>query len=136
MSTQTIKILIVEDEVISQKVLANFLRPYGECSFASNGVEGFEKFLTAHQKGVSYDLLCLDIMMPIQNGLATLKQIRDWEKRNNIADQQIAKCIMVTAIDNEKNRTKALEQNCDGYITKPIKIQELIKKLEELGFSK
>jgi two-component system chemotaxis response regulator CheY len=75
------KILIVEDDSISRKILYKFMSEYGECDITVDGMEGLDAYLIALNEGNAYDLICLDIMMPKVDGVKVLKTIREIEKQ-------------------------------------------------------
>ena len=80
-----------------------------------------------------YQLVCLDVMMPIMDGYQALKNIRDLEREHNIPEEQMANVIMTTALNEEKNVKKAFELGCTVYCAKPIdmdKLKEMLEKLE------
>ncbi len=62
------RILVVEDDFISRRLLCRFLERFGECDVAINGNEAVNAVEHALQAGAHYDLICLDIMMPEMDG--------------------------------------------------------------------
>ena len=78
-----------------------------------------------------YDLVCLDIMMPVMDGYQALVGIRNLEKERNIPSEKAAKVIMTTALNEEKNVKMAFELGCTVYSGKPIdqdKFEQVLKK--------
>lgn len=128
------KILIVEDDFICRKVLNINLSKFGACEIAVDGQEAVEAFSLALSEKKPYDLVCLDIMMPRKNGQETLKEIRELEHNAGVVEGHGAKVIMVTALSDHKNIMEAFREQCDSYIVKPIKKENLIDKLKELEF--
>ena len=126
-------ILVVEDDFISRKLLCRYLDPHGECDVAVNGVEAISAVKHALEGGASYDLICLDIMMPGISGLETLKSIRDLEKEFDPAENHHAKVIMTTALEDSENIRLAFEASADEYIVKPIVKKKFLVKLQGLG---
>lgn len=127
------RILIAEDDFASRKVLLKFLSVYGECDVTVDGMEAIDAFLMALEEDAPYDLVCLDVMMPIMDGYQALKNIRDIEKEKNIPEEEKAKVIMTTALNEEKNVKKAFELGCTVYCAKPIDMDKLKSMLEKLG---
>jgi len=128
------RILIVEDDYTSMKLMQKLLSAYGETSTASNGEEALENFRLALDEKKPYELICLDIMMPGIDGQQVLKSIRAMEKVRGVAPKSEAKIIMTTALDSPKDVIEAYYQGgCSSYLVKPIEKQQLVEKLEELG---
>lgn len=128
------KTLIVEDDFLSRSLLSTLLSEYGICHVAVNGQEA----LIAVEKGLvenePYNLICLDIMMPVMDGQQTLQEIRKMEERHGIAGGDTTKVIMVTAADDAKNIMKAFRQGqCEAYLTKPLDREKLITHIMDLG---
>jgi two-component system chemotaxis response regulator CheY len=129
------KILIAEDAPVNQLLLANFLKPYGDCYVAGDGRAAADIFRESlEQDGHRFDLVCLDIMMPEMDGQAVLQEIRQLEKDKGIpADEQV-KVIMITALDDSENIMQALVKGkCEGYLTKPVSKARMQEQLVELG---
>ena len=114
--------------------MVSFLSTHGECDIAVDGMEAVEAFVTALEKGETYDLVCLDIMMPSVDGYQALLAIREAENSRGISVEEGAKVIMVTALDGEKNVAMAYELGCTTYISKPVVVKEFEEALQKLGF--
>lgn len=126
------RILIAEDDFASRKVILKFLSVYGECDVTVDGMEAVDAFMMALEEGKPYDLICLDVMMPVMDGYQALKSIRDIEKEQGVAEEDMAKIIMTTALNEEKNVKKAFELGCTVYCAKPIDMARLKSTLETL----
>ena len=127
------RILIAEDDFASRKFMLRFLSKFGECDVTVDGNEAVEAVSMALEAKEGYDLICLDIMMPMLDGYQALKQIRETEKRFGIAEERAAKIIMTTALSEGRNVTKAFDLGCNAYAGKPIdqeKFENVLKKLE------
>ena len=127
------RILIAEDDFASRKVILKFLSEYGECDVTVDGMEAIDAFMMALEDGDPYDLICLDVMMPIMDGYQALKNIREIEREHNVPQDKQAKVIMTTALNEEKNVKKAFELGCTVYCAKPIDVEKLRGMLEKLG---
>ena len=127
------RILIAEDDFASRKVILKFLSEYGECDVTVDGMEAIDAFMMALEDGDPYDLICLDVMMPIMDGYQALKNIRDIEREHNIPDEEMVKIIMTTALNEQKNVKKAFELGCTVYCAKPIDMDKLKNTLEMIG---
>lgn len=130
------RILIAEDDFASRKFILKFLSVYGECDVTVDGMEAIDAYMMALDEGEPYDLICLDVMMPIMDGYQALKNIRDIEKEHNIPEDKRVKVIMTTALNEEKNVKKAFELGCTVYCAKPIDTDKLKTILNKLGLIK
>ncbi len=127
------RVLIAEDDFASRKFMLRFLSKYGECDVTVDGTEAVEAFDMALEANEGYDLICLDIMMPGMDGYQALKRIRDIEKEKLVPENNAAKIIMTTALNEGKNVTKAFDLGCTAYAGKPIdqdKFENVLRKLE------
>lgn len=105
------KILLVEDNVINQRVTSHLLKELG-CDFdiADNGILAIKLF-----KKNKYDLILMDIGLPDMDGYVVTKKIRNLEKKNNHIP-----IIALTAYASENDRQKCLDSGMDNVLTKPI----------------
>lgn len=127
------KTLIAEDDFASRKYMMKYLEGFGECDVTVDGMEATFAFMMAIDDEAPYDLVCLDIMMPVLDGYQALKAIRDMEIERNIPEEKRAKIIMMSALNEEKNVKKSFEMGCNGYTAKPIdlkKFEEALKKMQ------
>ena len=127
------RILIAEDDFASRKFMLKFLSKYGEGDITVDGMEAVDAYLMALDADTPYDLVCLDIMMPALDGYQALKAIRDIEQERNIPEDERAKIIMTTALNEGANVNKAFDLGCVAYAGKPIdqvKFESVLRKLE------
>lgn len=109
------KVLIAEDETFNFKLLEVMLRQLGaEITWVKNGQDA----VNAIQEGQDFDLIFMDIKMPVMDGLEAIRLIRQTHPRIPIIAQS------AFAFTDEKER--CLEVGCDHYLTKPIPKQELV----------
>ena len=127
------KILLAEDDFVTRKYMSNFLKKYGECDVTVDGMEAIEAFTMALEDGEPYDLICLDIMMPIMDGYQALAGIRKQEEEHGIPTEKAVKVIMTTALNEEKNVKKAFELGCTMYSGKPIDQERFEQAIKMLG---
>jgi two-component system, chemotaxis family, chemotaxis protein CheY len=134
MSDKKLKMLVVEDDFISRRILQVILAPYGRCDIAKDGNEAIHAFYLGWEEKEPYDLICMDIMMPEMDGQEALQRIRDMEKEMGIFGSQEVKVIMVTALDDLKNVIKAFHDGgATSYIVKPISKQNMMGEMMKLG---
>jgi len=116
------RILIVEDNLINQKISKITLEKSGcKLDVANNGKEGLEKYTQN-----PYDLILMDIQMPVMDGLEATRQIRKFEKQQG---ERHAFIVALTANAMESDRKKAMSVGMDGFIAKPFNPRELFKIL-------
>lgn len=126
------KILLAEDDYATRKFMSGFLSKYGECDVTVDGMEAVDAFLMALEDEDPYDLVCLDVMMPVMDGYQARLGIRNLEKQKNIPKDQEVKVIMTTALNDEQNVKMAFELGCTIYSGKPIdqaRFEQAMKKL-------
>ncbi|KAM3136903.1 hypothetical protein pb186bvf_010988 [Paramecium bursaria] len=124
------KVLIVDDEYFNIYALMRMIQTIGsESDYAFNGQEAIEKIMTKQQCKVcnnnNYQLIFLDINMPIMDGIQTVKMIKELIQKKVKSD---AICIANTAYSDLMTKQKAFDAGMDYYFTKPIDIQ-LLKQL-------
>lgn len=127
------KTLLAEDDFASRKFMDKHLSQYGECDVTVDGEEAVGAYMMALEDGEPYDLVCLDVMMPVLDGYQVLKAIRDIEAEKKIPQDKRVKIIMTTALNEERNVKKAFELGCEAYSGKPIdveKFEQVLKRLE------
>lgn len=128
------RVLIVEDDFVSRKLLQKMLGHYGECDIAVNGMEAIQAFKLALDDNRPYDLVCMDIMMPHIDGQQALKELRRIEIERGITPAQEVKVIMTTALDDPKNVVESLYRGgATAYVLKPIDRKKLIDEVRKLG---
>jgi two-component system chemotaxis response regulator CheY len=127
-----LKILIVEDDFPSSKIMEEYLSEYGDCTTAANGAEGVEAFKNALEAGAPFNLVCLDIMMPEMDGHEALRTIRQIEQEHGIFDPNGVGVIMTTAKDRSRDMIRAFDEGCASYIVKPVDHEKLVAEMQKL----
>jgi len=119
---ESLRVLLAEDNAVNRIVATRLLEKRGhQVVVTSNGKEA----LAALQKG-TYDLVLMDVQMPEMDGLETTRTIRRSEQGTGLHQQIIA----LTAHAVIGDRERCLEAGMDGYLTKPLRPQELYQLLE------
>ncbi|WP_292656128.1 response regulator [Nitratifractor sp.] len=122
-SLKNVRILVAEDNPINQRLIRTTLEQFGATvTLASNGKEAYEL-----RKQNDYDLIFMDIQMPVMNGIEATKEILDYEQANHLPHIPI---IALTANALTGDRERYLEAGMDNYMPKPINIPELKKMIE------
>lgn len=115
-------ILLVEDVTINRVILKNVLQNFNcvnNIDEAKDGIEAIEKIIRAYNRNNKYDIIFLDIIMPMQSGYHVLEQIKKYEKNNNISNNR-AKIITISSLDSDEEKNKSLKMGADEAIIKPI----------------
>ena len=128
--SRPLRTLLVEDDFTSRLVLQTFLSRYGDCHIAVNGREAVEAFRGALDKGLPYDLVCMDIMMPVMDGREAVRQVRALEEARGILSTSGVKIIMTTAVEDIKEVIQCFRELCDAYLTKPIDLAKFLSYLK------
>ena len=118
-------ILLVEDNELNREIAEELLKQYGFLvDTAENGAEAVEK--VKNSAPGTYDLVLMDIQMPVMNGYEATEQIRALE------DPALAKTriLAMTANAFDEDRKQALKCGMDGFLSKPIVMEELIRTLQ------
>lgn len=124
-----IRILVAEDEIVSRNKLQAILRSYGECDSVANGKEALESVTTAWQSPSPYDLLFLDVEMPLMDGLSVLREIRNLETGRGVPTEKRIKIIMTTSHADGDTVSQCIRDGCSDYIVKPVSIGIVAKKI-------
>lgn len=115
-----IKILVVEDNLINLKILVKFIEKlgYNNTVTARNGQECFDLFLKD-----DYDIIFMDIRMPIMDGDVALKKILQYE--NNYPNKQRPMIVAISSYSRKEDIDKYLQIGFNNYLSKPINIYDL-----------
>ncbi len=130
------KIMIVEDVAMVRTLLSQILKLYGEIDYAENGMEAVQKFRNSLTNQSPYDIIFLDIMMPVLDGHQTLLKIREIEKEHSIASKDQVQIIMTSALSDKETVINSLKEGCNDYIIKPFNKQKVIDKLVKVTLRK
>jgi len=116
-------ILLVEDNYSNQQIMTLYLKnDVRKIEVASNGREALEKFGMA-----KYDLILMDVQMPVMDGFKATQKIRELEISTNTRVPIIA----VTANAFPEDKDRCLTAGMDDYISKPFQPEELLEKLKQ-----
>ncbi len=117
------KILYAEDNLINQRITVMQLQKLGvTCDIAKNGLEAFELY-----KKNEYDMILMDVQMPELDGLECTKEIRKYEKKNNLVN--CSYIVAVTANNDASDKQNCIEAGMNDFISKPFKEIEIKNKI-------
>jgi len=115
---ENIHLLVAEDNPINQKLITNILNKTGiEVDIANNGAEAVESYMKNQ-----YDIIFMDIEMPVMGGMEATAKIRSYEREKGIRPVPI---VALTANALSGDKAKYLGAGMDDYMAKPIKLDEL-----------
>ena len=121
---QSLNILLVDDNEDNRNLIIFYLKKtLHQIDTAENGQIAVDKF----QAG-KYDLVLMDMEMPIKDGLIATREIREWEKGQGIKYTVI---LSLTANAMLEHKQKSIDAGCDGHLTKPIKKQILLDAINK-----
>jgi HD-like signal output (HDOD) protein/CheY-like chemotaxis protein len=127
------KILVVDDEIVSRTKLTLIMEHFGDCDVVDNGQDALALFRAAHHQEDPFELIMLDINMPVMDGIAVLSEIRDVEKNLKLKKNEAAKILMATSCRDKDQIIACVQSGCNDYIGKPFDIDIIRKKLDKLG---
>jgi len=128
------KILIVDDEMVSREKMKMIMSHFGQCEAVENGAEAVEAFVKAWEKWTPYDLISLDVQMPEMDGIEVVRKIRGLELEKDVSDNNKAKIVMVTVRADKETLVSCIQAGCNDYVLKPFDKAIVAKKLTKLGF--
>lgn len=121
MTFESKKVLICDDSILARSQLKDIIKSLGDIEVleAVNGQAAVDTY-----KETSPDLVFLDIVMPVKDGIAAVKEIKEFNSKAHI--------IMASSIGNQKHLKEAIEAGARDFIQKPLepdKIKELLSSL-------
>ncbi|WP_320171496.1 response regulator [Maridesulfovibrio sp.] len=121
-----LRILLVEDTPLNLQVAEHMIEGWGHTVIvATDGHEGFEKFISE-----DFDLVLMDVQMPVMDGLEATGHIRAYEQKNGLFPTPI---LAMTAHALKGDADVCVQAGMNDYIAKPIRWKELFAKIEEYG---
>ena len=115
-------VLVAEDGLDNQELIGTKLRATGlKVEVVENGKLACEKALTAVARGTPYDLILMDVSMPVMDGFSATLHLRGKGYRGPV--------IALTANAMERDRGKCLNAGCNDFVTKPIQLDKLFKAI-------
>lgn len=144
-----INVLIVEDNIINQRILQTWMKRRGiKCKVASDGGQAVRDW-----RGGGFHLVLMDIQLPVMSGIEASKEIRRLERQNHIGvfsdqltngvtDEDLLPAsffkspviiVALTASSLQSDREEALAVGCNDFLTKPVSLVWLERKVTEVG---
>jgi CheY-like chemotaxis protein len=120
---RALRILLAEDSPDNQVLIRSYLKQTPDrLDIADNGAIALELF-----KNGFYDLILMDVQMPVMDGYEATKAIRAWEREHDLPPTQV---IALTALALKEDGVKIFEAGCNAHMTKPIKKHTLLEVLQ------
>ncbi|MDE6760324.1 MAG: response regulator [Lachnospiraceae bacterium] len=130
------RILIADDDFVNRRFLERIFSGYGEVVAVDNGMSAVDEAAKGIEERELFDLICLDIMMTRLDGYKTLEAIREAENKYAVLEEERAKVIMISALDEVVLDSIQVCSDYDAYICKPIVVDKFEQLLEKMGFHK
>ena len=125
--TESMKVLIAEDNELNAEILIEILKDSGfEVGYAVDGSQAVEMF--AQSKPNEYGVVLMDMRMPVMDGCEASKKIRSLDR----PDAKTVPIFACTANSFKEDRIKAFDSGMNDFLTKPIDIKALLQKMENL----
>ncbi len=125
------RILVVDDELVSRKKMIKIVSDFGQTEGVKNGKAAISAIKTALEDWKLYNLITLDISMPDISGTEVLSVIREMEDERGLEAEEKAKILMVTS-HSDIETVKACVGKCDGYVIKPFNKEVMVEKLKKI----
>ncbi|RIJ48645.1 response regulator [Maribellus luteus] len=123
MNTESLDILLVEDNVLNQKIVSFNLKKYNfTVTAVTNGQDAIEAV-----KSNNYRLILMDLMLPGMNGYEITGEIRKYETEKGVENQVPIIAITANTLDND--REKCFEAGMNEYLSKPFTAEQLLEKV-------
>lgn len=118
------KVLLVEDNLLNQKFAETILKKVGcEIDIAENGLIGFEMYCNKR-----YDIVLMDIQMPVMDGVESTLRIRQWEQQHGLVPVPV---VAVTAYALENDVERYLGAGINAYLRKPYQPKDLVELVQQ-----
>ena len=127
------RVLLVDDNRINLKLLQTFLknkRKYTRIDLAEDGQQALDVFTLNSSLGDGYEIIFMDISMPVMNGFEATRAIREYEEQNSFEVGKGTMVIALTGLASGKDQAEGFDAGVDIYLTKPVSFKEVGKLLD------
>lgn len=129
------RIMIVEDELVSRKKLEKILRQLGTCTLIEDAQTAIAEFKNAWHRRKPYDLVTLDLEMYELGGNEVLYEIRGFERQQNVPEDKSVKIVIVTSHNEPESYRASAAAGCDAYLVKPFDRESIMETLRFMGIA-
>lgn len=128
--------LIVDDSRYQRHLIRQALKDMFTTDEAADGLEAVGLFKAALEAGTPYDLVVMDILMPVLSGHDALADIRRLERDAGVPEERRTPAVMLSSLDDPANMLRAqFESGAQAYVTKPFSERVLLESLVSLGLA-
>lgn len=126
------RILIVEDEMVSREKLRVILDNVAVCDDVPDGESALDAFKKAWEMRAPYDVIMLDINLPSMSGMDVIMEVREMEKQMDLPKQKSTKIIMTTSNAERDYLITCMTAGCNGYVIKPFTKHIIYRALHDV----
>ncbi len=128
------RILTVDDNYVNRVQIKALLSEYGDVDAVPNGDIALDIFVAAHNDGMPYSLVTMDIDLGGTDGREVVAKMREWEDKMEVYKNDLeAKILMVTIKDSGEDVFSSFNKGCEGYLIKPVTPESLKEELIKVG---
>ena len=128
------KSLVVDDELVSRSKLKKIMESFGPCDAVEDGDQAVLTVIKALNLGEPYEVILMDLMMPVMDGHEALQRIRAIERERRVEPGKEARVIVVSSLEDQKNVCQAFFKGLASvYVTKPVNRESVHTALRSLN---
>ncbi|OGG96681.1 MAG: hypothetical protein A2508_04280 [Candidatus Lambdaproteobacteria bacterium RIFOXYD12_FULL_49_8] len=125
--------LIVDDNRMNRSMLGHLLSPFGQCQEAVNGQEAVDCYEQAKGENRLYDLIFMDVVMPVMDGNMAVAKIRQTERDSGLHPVEV---VMISALHEGEDIEASRAAGASLYLAKPVKEKSIYELLNQLGYQR
>jgi len=128
------RVLIVDDDFYSRSFLEYILHPYAQCDAAVNGEDAIMVFKRAIEEKAPYNVVFMDLLMPVIDGPKALNEIREIEQDYGVGDEGCCKIIITSVLEDGEDTHNAMYLGgATSFLQKPVDEKAILAELTRLG---